>query len=71
MWAPEQPRASIRSSACFGSEGHQPARSDLDNRGGVKVVTEITNETALPQLNQNSTNFGSEDENLCKRKLKK
>jgi hypothetical protein len=59
MWVPEQPRASIRSSACFRSEGHQPARSDLDNRGGVEVVSEIVNGTALPQLNQNSTHFGS------------
>jgi len=64
MWVPERPRASIRSSACFGSEGHQHARSDLDNRGGVEVVSEIVNETALPQLNQNSTHFGSEDENF-------
>ena len=45
-------------------EGHQPARSDLDNWGGVEVVSEIVNETALPQINQNSTYFDIEDENF-------
>jgi len=33
----------------------------------VEVVSEIVNETALPQLNQYSTYFCSEDENLGKK----